>query len=75
MMRVKCFIAPTSTPAFGWRRFLPYKRDAEFTFGSPHFLYSYYREPGSLKETVDLMAAEFPSFSKFPPAAERAATM
>lgn len=39
-------------------------RDAEFTFGSPHFLYTYYREAGSLKETVDLMATEFPVFSK-----------
>lgn len=38
-------------------------RDAEFTFGSPHFLYTYYREPGRLKETAELMAAEFPAFS------------
>lgn len=38
-------------------------RDAEFTFGSPHFLYTYYREPGHLKETAELMAAEFPAFS------------
>lgn len=40
------------------------KRDAEFTFGSPHFLYTYYREPGSLKETAEFMAAEFPAFSR-----------
>ena len=39
-------------------------QDAEFTFGSPHFLYTYYREPGSLKEMVELMAAEFPAFSR-----------
>ena len=39
-------------------------RDSEFTFGSPHFLYTYYQEPGNLKEMVELMAAEFPAFSK-----------
>ncbi len=39
-------------------------RDAEFTFGSPHFLYTYYREPGSLEKTSRLMAAEFPVFSR-----------
>lgn len=38
-----------------------FKRENEFTFGSPHFLYSYYREPGRLKETADFMASEFPS--------------
>lgn len=38
------------------------KREAEFTFGCPHFLYSYYREPGRLKETVDFMVSEFPAF-------------
>lgn len=41
-----------------------FKKENEFTFGSPHFLYSYYREPGRLKETVDLMAREFPGFSR-----------
>lgn len=30
-------------------------RKAEFTFGVPHCLYLYYREPGKLKETVDNM--------------------
>ena len=38
------------------------KRESEFTFGSPHFLYSYYREQGKLKETVDIMVSEFPAF-------------
>lgn len=38
------------------------KRESEFTFGCPHFLYTYYREPGKLKETADYMAREFPSF-------------
>ncbi|NLV50672.1 MAG: LuxR family transcriptional regulator [Clostridiales bacterium] len=40
------------------------KRDAEFTFSSPHFLYTYYREPGSLRETAEFIAAEFPAFSR-----------
>lgn len=40
------------------------QRDAEFTFGSPHFLYTYYREPGRLKELSELMAVEFPAFSQ-----------
>ncbi len=38
-----------------------FKRENEFTFGSPHFLYSYYRESGRLKETADFMAESFPS--------------
>jgi LuxR family maltose regulon positive regulatory protein len=40
------------------------KQESEFTFGSPHFLYSYYKEPGKLKKTVDFMVAEFPTFSQ-----------
>ncbi|HEX2944679.1 MAG TPA: LuxR C-terminal-related transcriptional regulator [Clostridia bacterium] len=40
------------------------KPEAEFTFGSPHFLYTYYREQGSLRETAEYIAAEFPSFSR-----------
>lgn len=39
-------------------------RDAEFTFGSPHFLYTYYTEPGRLKETAEFMTAGFPAFSR-----------
>lgn len=38
------------------------RRESEFTFGSPHFLYTYYREPGKLKETAGYMASEFPAF-------------
>ncbi len=38
------------------------KRESEFTFGCPHFLYTYYREAGRLRETADFMAAEFPAF-------------
>ena len=40
------------------------KRESEFTFGSPHFLYTYYKEPGRLEETADVMVSGFPSFSK-----------
>ena len=38
-------------------------RHSEFTFGLPGFLYSYYREPGKLKETVDrIVEAHTPLF-------------
>ncbi len=37
-----------------------FKHENEFTFGTPHFLYSYYREPGRLKETADFIADRFP---------------
>ena len=40
------------------------RRESEFTFGSPHFLYSYYKEPGKLDETVKIMVEGFPSFSE-----------
>ena len=40
------------------------KRESEFTFGSPHFLYSYYKEQGKLRETVDFMVSEFPAFAR-----------
>lgn len=33
---------------------------SEFTFGLPHFLYSYYREPGQLQETVEYIVDGFP---------------
>ena len=36
------------------------KQDAEFTFGSPHLLYSYYRRQDNLKELGDRMMADFP---------------
>ncbi|MDF2672358.1 MAG: ATP-dependent transcriptional regulator, MalT-like, LuxR family, partial [Clostridiales bacterium] len=32
----------------------------KFTFGLPHFLYTYYREPGRFKETVDCILEGFP---------------
>ncbi|WP_172674231.1 helix-turn-helix transcriptional regulator [Syntrophomonas palmitatica] len=40
------------------------KREAEFTLGSPYFLYTCYREPGSLKEITELMASDFPIFAE-----------
>ena len=40
------------------------KREAEFTLGSPHLLYTCYREPGSLKELTELMASDFPIFAE-----------
>ncbi len=40
------------------------KREAEFTLGSPHFLYICYRDPGSLEELTELMASEFPIFAE-----------
>ena len=36
------------------------KQDAEFTFGSPHLLYSYYRRQDKLRELIDRMVADFP---------------
>ena len=40
------------------------KREAEFTLGSPHFPYTCYREPGSLKELTELIASDFPIFAE-----------
>ncbi len=40
------------------------KQKNEFTFGSPHLLYSYYREPGRLKETADLIVSAFPGVDR-----------
>ena len=39
--------------------YMVYRYDA-FTFGVPHFLYSYYREAGKLKETLDCLSSGFP---------------
>jgi len=35
-------------------------RHSEFTFGLPHFLYSYYTKPGKLRESVDYLVEGFP---------------
>ncbi len=40
------------------------KREAEFTLGSPHFLYICYREPGGLKELTELISSDFPIFAE-----------
>lgn len=40
------------------------KQDAEFTFGSPHLLYSYYRQQDDLKTLADSMAADFPDLRR-----------
>ena len=40
------------------------RREGEYTFGCPHFLYTYYMEPGTLKRTADYGAREFPLFSE-----------
>lgn len=40
------------------------KREAEFTLGSPHLLYTLYREPGGLKELAELVASDFPIFAE-----------
>ncbi|NLC17575.1 MAG: LuxR family transcriptional regulator, partial [Clostridiales bacterium] len=39
------------------------RREGEYTFGCPHFLYTYYMEPGTLKHTADYGASEFSLFS------------
>jgi LuxR family maltose regulon positive regulatory protein len=38
------------------------RRNDEFTFGCPHFLYQYYREAGKLKEIVEVAVRDFPLF-------------
>lgn len=35
-------------------------RHNEFTFGLPHFIYAYYREPGEFKKTVECIEKGFP---------------
>jgi LuxR family maltose regulon positive regulatory protein len=39
------------------------KRKSEFTFGSPHFLYSYYKQAGSLKYLAAYMSERLPGFA------------
>lgn len=41
------------------------QRDNEFTFGSPHLLYVYFRDPGTLKEIADAGAVSFTTYSQF----------
>lgn len=42
-----------------------FKKENEFTFGSPHFLYLYYRQAGRFKETADIFADYFPDMEGF----------
>ncbi len=39
-------------------------QESEFTFASPHLLYTYYKEPGKLKEITEFVASEFPSYAQ-----------
>lgn len=41
------------------------QRDNEFTFGSPHLLYLYFRDQGTLKEISEQGAITFTSYSQF----------
>jgi LuxR family maltose regulon positive regulatory protein len=38
------------------------RRNDEFTFGCPHFLYQYYTEAGRLREIVEVAVRDFPLF-------------
>ena len=40
------------------------RRRSEFTFGSPHLLYSYYKEPGRLNDTAGTISSGFSSFAE-----------
>lgn len=41
------------------------QRDNEFTFGSPHLIYNYFREQGRLKETLELIVNKFPVYPMY----------
>jgi len=41
------------------------KRDNEFTFGSPHLLYLYFRDPGTFLRTTELIEKKFPVYSQY----------
>jgi LuxR family maltose regulon positive regulatory protein len=40
-------------------------RENEFTFGSPHLLYMYFREAGKMKHTTKLIIEKFPVYPKY----------
>ncbi|WP_303871180.1 LuxR C-terminal-related transcriptional regulator [Acetobacterium wieringae] len=40
-------------------------RENEFTFGSPHLLYMYFRDSGKLKYTTELIVSKFPVYPKY----------
>lgn len=41
------------------------QRDNEFTLGSPHLLYNYFREPGAFKKTAQLITEKFPVYPRY----------
>jgi LuxR family maltose regulon positive regulatory protein len=40
-------------------------RENEFTFGSPHLTYNYFREPGLFQKTAQLIIEKFPVYSQY----------
>jgi len=57
------FHTAEATKLFNGRQSKIMRREGEYTFGCPHFLYIYYREPCALRQTAEYGAAEFPKFS------------
>ena len=41
------------------------QRDNEFTFGSPHLLYNYFRDPGAFEKTAALVIKKFPVYPRY----------
>ncbi|MBP8031279.1 MAG: LuxR family transcriptional regulator [Acetobacterium sp.] len=41
------------------------QRENEFTFGSPHLTYNYYREPGLYQKTTQLIIDKFPIYPQY----------
>jgi len=41
------------------------RRENEFTFGSPHLTYNYFREPGLYQQTAQLIIEKFPVYPKY----------
>lgn len=61
--RQMVFYTAEATKLFNGRQSKIMRREGEYTFGCPHFLYIYYMEPGALRQTAEYGAAEFPKFS------------
>lgn len=41
------------------------RRENEFTFGSPHLTYNYFREPGLYQQTVQMIIDKFPVYPQY----------
>lgn len=41
------------------------RRENEYTFGSPNLLYMYFRDPGSFRETANLMIEKFTVYAQY----------